>query len=504
MSAPAIRAVRLAFAHADAVPLLEEVSFHIPEGPGFWGLVGANGVGKTTLLRLILGELQPTRGSLCVEPAGAGVVLCAQSVDEVPEGAAALRHGQDRKAHRLRTRLGLGDADLERWATLSPGERKRWQVGAALYAEPDVLLLDEPSNHLDAEARELLLAALREFRGTALVVSHDRELLDGLTCGTLRLRAGALDLVHLPYSQARTVWESEDTAQLERREAARDRVRAAERRIVAARRDQDAATHGRSTRVRMKNRYDSDARTLGAATLAEWAQARAGQRVSAHHSELARASAELSALAKVPKAPGRSLFVGWSPPQRPLLVSLALDELRAGERVLARDVRVALQRGDRVHLRGRNGAGKTTLLGALLQACTLPRERVLYLPQDLSAEASREVLAEVRAQPAELRGRTLSLLAALGVDPDQVLASSQPSCGEARKLALALALARHAWLLILDEPSNHLDLPSIERLEAALADYPGALLLVCHDPLLAQRLTTRTWSLSEGALDVHA
>jgi ATPase subunit of ABC transporter with duplicated ATPase domains len=107
-------------------------------------------------------------------------------------------------------------------------------------------------------------------------------------------------------------------------------------------------------------------------------------------------------------------------------------------------------------------------------------------------------------QPADARGRTLSLVAALGVDPDRLLASARPSPGEARKLALALALGREAWLLALDEPENHLDLPSIERLEAALAAYGGALVLVSHDAALAARVCTTRWRIVDYALAVES
>lgn len=499
MPVPAILAAHMAFAHGDAVPLFDDVSFHL--GPGFWGLVGENGAGKTTLLRLLAGELQPVEGSLRLLPEGARVLTCAQSVEapgpDVELFAAAEGDGE---AHRLRARLHLSVDSLARWTTLSPGERKRWQIGAALYADPDVLLLDEPTNHLDTAARRLLVAALRDFRGIGIVVSHDRALLDTLTRGTLRVRAGSVDSCPLPYSAAREVWESEAAARAAERTAARERVQSAGRRLAAAQKEEAGTTRNRSTSARMRNRNDSDARTIGAGNLAEWAQSGAGRRVATSKSDLARANAELTALGSAVKEPGRSLFVDWTPPARPLLISLALDELRAGPRVLARDVALTLHRDDRVHVRGENGSGKSTLLRALLSACTLPPERVLYLPQDLSAAERRALLAEVQHQPPEIRGRSLSLVAALGVEPERLLRSAEPSPGEARKLALALALAQEAWLLVLDEPENHLDLPSIERLEAALRDYPGALILVSHDDKLAARLTSRTWQIRDGQL----
>ena len=151
---------------------------------------------------------------------------------------------------------------------------------------------------------------------------------------------------------------------------------------------------------------------------------------------------------------------------------------------------------------GPNGAGKTTLLRAMLAASRLPEERVLVLPQDLRADEERAVLTAIRALPPRVRGRVLSLVAALGVDPDRLLASAQPSPGEARKAAIALGLGRHAWALVLDEPTNHLDLPSIERIEAALAAYPGALLLVTHDDAFAARCTRVVWRVEEGRVRV--
>ncbi|HEY5959090.1 MAG TPA: ATP-binding cassette domain-containing protein, partial [Polyangiaceae bacterium] len=144
----AVIAQGLAFAYCDRVPVLKDVQFRLIDG--WYGLVGANGSGKTTLARLILGELKPTAGLLRVEPAEAVAHLCEQEI-ELP--TAVLRRfaiARDRESCRWRGLLELDAKSLERWEVLSPGERKRWQLGATLCASPDVLVVDEPTNHLDA------------------------------------------------------------------------------------------------------------------------------------------------------------------------------------------------------------------------------------------------------------------------------------------------------------------------------------------------------------------
>ncbi|HVP60386.1 MAG TPA: ATP-binding cassette domain-containing protein [Myxococcaceae bacterium] len=492
---PSIRLEGVTFAHHDAFPVLDAVSAVFPAR--WTGLVGENGAGKSTLLRLVAGELRPGQGRIRTEPDRAAVVLCRQDVEVPGEDVRALAERGDGPTWQLRGELALDAADLERWSTLSPGERRRWQIAAALAREPRVLLLDEPTNHLDAGGRALVLAALRRFRGVGLLVSHDRGLLEELTERTARLRHGQLTLTSGHYGEAREIWDAEQARARALREGARARERQARRALAEARSTREAAE--RSLAGSRRDPRDRDARSIGAQTRRAWAEARLGGDVRRLRTAAERASAA------VPEAPvavelGRSVFLGDSPSPRPLVLTLDVPELRAGGRVLARDLHLVLQREDRIRLAGPNGAGKTTLLGRLLEANPASAGQVFFLGQEVDADEGVSVLDRVRALPAKARGHTLSLVAALGTDPDRLLASTAPSAGEVQKLLLAEGLARRPWAVVLDEPTNHLDLPTVERLGAALAAYPGALLLVTHDHALAAQCTEKMLELAEGGL----
>ncbi|MEA2752679.1 MAG: hypothetical protein QOI41_6822 [Myxococcales bacterium] len=506
-------------AFASSTPVLQDARARLV--PGWYGLVGANGAGKTTLLRVLAGELSPTEGFVRREPRDACVVLCPQEVEALDDDVRALAGdaGDVRHARELRGRLGLVPEDLERWSSLSPGERKRWQIGAALAREPDMLLLDEPTNHLDADGRALLIAALRRFRGVGVVVSHDRSLLDELPTTTLRVHDASVTIYPGNYGEAAASWQAERRALEDAHGRAKAKVRTVAARLDDARRTQASADRARSAGAHIKDKNDHDGRSFATKTLAGWAEARVGRVVEVTRAELERAERAVPTFVRDRTLGGR-IFAAYERAPSPVLFHVSEDAIDAPDGAMRapdapatsdtarvtilRDVRVTIGREDRVRIAGANGAGKTTLVAALLRGGPAAH-RVLHLPQELGTAAVAQMAAALRELDATSRGRVLSVFAALGSDPERIAFrrpedAAKLSPGEARKLALATGLGRHAWALVLDEPTNHLDLPSIERLEAALAAYPGCVLLVTHDDALARATTTRTLRVEGGTV----
>jgi ATPase subunit of ABC transporter with duplicated ATPase domains len=477
-------------------PLFERLN--VTFDAGWTGLVGANGTGKTTLLRLIAGDLTPTEGRVRRAPGGS-ISWCRQRSHDQLDELRAFALDDGKLAARWRGLLRVEVGQLERFAVLSSGERKRWQLALALSREPEVLLLDEPTNHLDREARQLIGEALRRFSGTGILVSHDRSLLESLSSRTARIAQRRVELYPGAYAAAQAEWEALRRGTLSARaglkqEAARLTLRAREQRRRA-----QGAEADRSTARRMRNIHDHDARGMLVRNKAEAAGKRLARDAASLESRVARVQAAVADL-QVEKELGGELFADYVPWSKPLVLRVAFDALEVGGRRLLGPTVLDVARADKLAISAPNGSGKTSLLEELARQNPVVLARSVYLPQSLAPGAERELEEQLGALDRKQRGHVLGFVAALGSDPDAVLRSSAWSPGQARKVALALGLAARAPALILDEPTNHFDLPSIERLERLLAAFPGCVVLITHDEALAGRVATRRFGIAAAEL----
>ena len=470
--------------------LFEGVEAYFPEG-AWTGVVGANGCGKTTLLRLAAGELEPATGSIGSLGRACYVV---QRTDFPPDGLEDFLVAHDAVAVAWRARLGVSPDWSGRWETLSHGERKRAQIAVALWREPGVLALDEPTNHLDEAAKATLLKALKAFPGAGLIVSHDRDFLDALCSQCLFIFPPRIVMRPGGVSAGMEQDRLEQTRAKEQHDSNAGKARrlqaAAQQRREAA--EQSAARTNRLKRKKLpENDHDGRAkRQLAKLTNKDgWG--------------FSQSSALRSRAAKL-LAPDKSIRVDYEmgfwledaeKSTRNYVAELPAGEIDLGDGRRLVHPELLIRPDDRIALVGANGIGKSTLVRKIVEHANVPSERLLVVPQEIGEEESRAIHADVKRLDRGPLGRVMTLISRLGSRPGRLLASTTPSPGEIRKILLARGVERGPHLIVMDEPTNHLDLPSIECLENALAEAPCALLLVSHDERFLARLTTVRWTL---------
>lgn len=434
-------------------------------------LVGRNGSGKSTLLKIAAELIQPDKGERVVK-GGATVRYLPQEPDlsafpsTLAYVEAGLTSGDDHyRAQYLLNELGLtGDEDPKR---LSGGEARRAALARVLAPEPDVLLLDEPTNHLDLPAIEWLETELKSLRSALVLISHDRRFLVDLSRATVWLDRGVMRRMDKPFD-AFEEWRDEILEQEERERHKLDRKIAME---------EDWVRYG------VSGRRKRNMRRLG-----DLFQMRQDRR------EARRAQGNVQMTVSEAEASGK-------------LVAEATGISKAfGDRVILDNFSIRIARGDRIGVIGPNGAGKTTLvriltgldkpdsgrirLGANVEMVTLDQKREGLLPTMSLKEALTGGSSDMLVVNGQNR-HVVSYMKDFLFTADQIgTPVSVLSGGERGRLMLARALAKPSNLLVLDEPTNDLDLETLDLLEEMIADYPGTVILVSHDRDFLDRICT--------------
>jgi ABC transport system ATP-binding/permease protein len=483
-------------------------------------LIGRNGAGKTTLLKLLADRIEADEGRRTIVP-GTNVVMLEQEPDL--SGFATLREfavsGEQGPAlhavEAIADQIGL---DLARpAATASGGERRRAAIARALAQEPDVLLLDEPTNHLDLAAIDWLEGWLGRFTGAFIVISHDRTFLTRLTRSTLWLDRGSLRRAEVGFGGFEA-WQEKVYAEEAR---AADKLDAKlklelhwlERGVTARRR----RNQGRLEKL-------NQMRAQRAAMLGPQGAAKLGIQADDVRTKAvidAQGVTKRYLVASETARPERSRGAQAQSSETRPSTSLGTSE-PGGEtyRTIIRDFTLRIQRGDRIGIVGANGAGKTTLLKLLtgelppdegqvtlaktLDGVIIDQQRSLLSPE----KRVRDVLAdggdwiEVRGAKKHIQGYLKDFLFEPGLADARV---GTLSGGERSRLLLAREFARRSNLLVLDEPTNDLDLETLDLLQEVIADYEGTVLIVSHDRDFLDRTVTVTLGLpGNGKVDIVA
>ncbi|WP_329461896.1 ABC-F family ATP-binding cassette domain-containing protein [Streptomyces sp. NBC_01431] len=519
----------LSFAWPDGTPVFED--FQLAVGPGRTGLVGLNGSGKSTLLKLIAGDLTPTEGhvkavgeigylpqNLVLDTAlrvdqALGIDAVRAALHAIEGGDANARHfetvGDDwdveERARATLDQLGLGGIGLDRTiGEVSGGESVLLRLAALLLRRPDVLLLDEPTNNLDLHARQRLYGAVDAWNGVLLVVSHDHELLDRVD-RIADLREGQLTW----YGGNFTAYESALRAE---QEAAERMVRVAEADVQRQKRELSDANVklARRKRYGQKSFENKVVPKIVANNRRREAQVSAGKHRILHTERLDQARERLDEAVEAVRD------------DEEIRIELPYTKVHPGRAVLTlRDLQLpygARVKGElevrgpeRIALVGRNGSGKTTLLRTLAgQLAPVAGEAAAhvplrFLPQrlDVLDDALSVVENVARYAPGATDNAIRARLARfLFKGPRAARPAGTLSGGERFRAALAaLLLAEPApQLLMLDEPTNNLDMASVRALTAALDAYEGALIVASHDVPFLESIGVTRWLLLDGGL----
>jgi len=455
------------------------------------GLVGRNGSGKTTLANILTGNLDYDEGTIITPRQKINIGYLRQT-DEHPELIVkVLNNPGDTSIEFRRLASHMGMNRLESWSegrleNLSGGEKTKVALAGILATMPDLIVLDEPTNHMDYQGVDFLVSELATYQGTAIIISHDRYFLDRTVSQIAEIENGTVRIYQGNYSTYR------DTKKKERENL--------QHAFESQQKEQKQIEHAIAQLKNWSDKAHRESRKKGGGMKGgkEYYRKKAKKRDQAVKSQIKRLEKmRRDGIERPPKElPVNFDFYAREKGGRRLLVADGISKAY-GTLQLFQESSFYINRGEKVGVLGPNGCGKTTLLNAILGKERLDggeiflseSAQIAFVSQELPQGEKSSLKCLVRVQTLAEQKRTFQLLIQLGIPYDRLhIPLGDLSRGERMKIALGLAIMGEYDLLVLDEPTNHLDLFSREALEESLLQFSGSIILVTHDQYLMKQV----------------
>ena len=515
---PLLQISNLSFSYPNSqIQLFENFSLQLQEN---WTVIaGSNGCGKSTLLNLIAGNIEPDGGKIIFDGA---ILYCPQETQEVPENLYTSFWSSENDVRKFFSLLRVTEKMLERYETLSGGEKKRIQIACALAEKPALLLLDEPTNHLDKATVQLILDALHAFDGMGIIVSHDRYFADALCTKTVYLfneskafaggrnciaaetyQGGltqALELRQKNAERSRTEWgklNSKASAEKQRSQKLSEEID--RKKGSLSKKNVDAKDHDAKLKIDKLRVSGADRTTADLKAHVESQMERTLQSRDAMKKALKR---------KEGFSVSSTDFVKTFIIEETDIIAGGADEAdgagvagASGSTYTLHVPHIEIKPYSKIAITGQNGAGKTLFINHVISkiresgANSAPKAakiELMYLPQEISDKEKAEVLEKYKSLNKEEKGEVLSTLFRLGSEPESLQGdSASVSPGELRKLMISMAVLHPLSLLVLDEPTNHMDITSVLALEDALSEISCPIIVISHDDTFLRKITNR-------------
>ncbi len=467
-----------------SLAIFENLNLDFQEG---WScVVGSNGSGKSTLLKLISKEIKYENGTI----KGNDLThYCPQNTEYQPKNLEDFMLTFNSKSFKIREMLDIKDYWIYQWDNLSHGERKRLQLALALFEEPDILLVDEPTNHLDGKSKKILLNALKSFKGIGILVSHDREILDNLSQSTIILKNKNIITFKTSFSKAMIEY-NKNIEFLEKTQTKQNTELKKLKKSIHLQREKVSQSKKRFSKKGI-DKNDNDSKNKINLAKLTGKDKNDGQIITKLQSKQKQLLSNAIMTDKTYKL-GIEFNSIKSKNIFPILIKNNILKLSETKKLAYPTF--SINEYDKIGIIGENGSGKSSFFNNMLNTIDL-KDEYLYIPQEITNEESKKFFDEINGLSNDKKGEIYTIIRKLSSDPIKLQDSFLPSPGEIRKLMIAKGLLENPSLIILDEPTNHMDLDSIISLELALKEYDGTMIIISHDKTFLDTIVNNIWEL---------